>query len=48
MNLVVLVETTLSPLQLLDCCQWIEQELGRVRLIKWGPRVIDVDILLFA
>lgn len=47
MNLVVLVETTLSPLQLLDCCQWIEQELGRVRLIKWGPRVIDVDILLF-
>lgn len=47
MNLVVLIETTLSPIELLDCCQWIEQELGRVRLIKWGPRVIDVDILLF-
>lgn len=47
MNLVVEVETTLSPIELLDCCQWIEQELGRVRLVKWGPRVIDVDILLF-
>lgn len=47
MNLVVLIETSLSPVELLDCCQFIEQELGRVRLIKWGPRVIDVDILLF-
>lgn len=47
MNLVVLVETTLSSIELLDCCQFIEQELGRVRLMKWGPRVIDVDILLF-
>ena len=47
MNLVVLIETSLSPVDLLDCCQFIEQELGRVRLIKWGPRVIDVDILLF-
>ncbi|MDB8552684.1 2-amino-4-hydroxy-6-hydroxymethyldihydropteridine diphosphokinase [Turicibacter sanguinis] len=47
MNLVVLIETSLSPVELLDCCQSIEQELGRVRLIKWGPRVIDVDILLF-
>ena len=47
MNLVVLIETSLSPVELLDCCQFIEQELGRVRLIKWGLRVIDVDILLF-
>ena len=47
MNLVFLIETSLSPVELLDCCQSIEQELGRVRLIKWGPRVIDVDILLF-
>lgn len=47
MNLAVEIETSLSPIELLDCCQWIEQELGRVRLVKWGPRVIDVDILLF-
>lgn len=47
MNLAVEIETTLSPLVLLDVCQSIEQELGRVRLIKWGPRVIDVDILLY-
>ena len=30
MNLVVLIETSLSPVELLDCCQFIEQELGRV------------------
>lgn len=47
MNLAVEIETTLSPIALLDVCQSIEQELGRVRLIKWGPRVIDVDILLY-
>ncbi|MGL4337336.1 MAG: 2-amino-4-hydroxy-6-hydroxymethyldihydropteridine diphosphokinase [Turicibacter sp.] len=47
MNLVVKIETDLTPIQLLDFCQSIEQELGRVRLIKWGPRVIDVDILLY-
>lgn len=47
MNLAVEIETTLSPIELLDVCQSIEQELGRVRLIKWGPRVIDVDILLY-
>ena len=47
MNLAVEIETTLSPIELLDVCQSIEQELGRVRLVKWGPRVIDVDILLY-
>ena len=47
MNLVVEVETSLNPIELLDVCQSIENELGRVREIKWGPRVIDVDILLY-
>ena len=47
MNLVVEVETVLNPIELLDVCQNIENELGRVREIKWGPRVIDVDILLY-
>ncbi len=46
MNVVLSVNTTLEPLALLDVCQSIENELGRVREIKWGPRVIDVDILL--
>jgi len=47
MNLVVEIETSLSPFELLDVCQFIENELGRVREFKWGPRVIDVDILLY-
>ena len=47
MNLVVEIETSLTALELLDVCQSIENELGRVREFKWGPRVIDVDILLY-
>lgn len=47
MNLVVEIETSLSALELLNVCQSIENELGRVRDLKWGPRVIDVDILLY-
>lgn len=47
MNLVIQIETSLSPEELLDVCQSIENRLGRVREMKWGPRVIDVDILLY-
>ena len=32
---------------MLKICQAIEQELGRVREFRWGPRVIDLDILLY-
>jgi len=41
------VETILSPYELLKVCQKIEEELKRVRIIRWGPRTIDVDILLY-
>lgn len=47
MNVVAEVETELSPYELLDYCQFIEKELKRERLIRWGPRTIDVDILLY-
>lgn len=47
LNVVVEVETSLSPLELLEYCQFVENELKRVRVIRWGPRTIDVDILLF-
>ena len=47
LNMVVQVETSMSAYQLLDQCQQIEQELGRKRVVKWGPRTIDLDILLF-
>ncbi|MFC7061787.1 2-amino-4-hydroxy-6-hydroxymethyldihydropteridine diphosphokinase [Halobacillus seohaensis] len=47
LNMVIEVETSLPPLALLDFCQKIERELGRKRVIKWGPRTIDLDILLY-
>lgn len=47
LNLVVRLETSLSPLSLLDTCQEIEQILQRERLIRWGPRTVDLDVLLY-
>ena len=47
LNLVICLETHLSPLELLAETQRIESELGRKREIKWGPRTIDLDILLY-
>jgi 2-amino-4-hydroxy-6-hydroxymethyldihydropteridine diphosphokinase len=39
--------TTLAPHALLDAVKRLEQELGRVRTFRWGPRVIDIDILFY-
>lgn len=48
MNAVVAIETTLSPLALLEQLQRIENEAGRVRKEQqWGARVLDLDMLLF-
>jgi 2-amino-4-hydroxy-6-hydroxymethyldihydropteridine diphosphokinase len=47
LNIAVVLETTLQAFEMLNVCQAIEQQLGRVRLIRWGPRSIDLDILLF-
>jgi len=41
------VETSLTPEQLLEACQEAEREGKRERVIRWGPRTIDVDILVF-
>lgn len=47
-NAVVEIKTKLTPLELLDCTQAIEQEQGRVRKDeRWGPRTLDLDILLY-
>lgn len=46
LNLVIELETTLAPHALLDLCLAIEQHLGRVRRERWGPRTIDLDVLL--
>jgi 2-amino-4-hydroxy-6-hydroxymethyldihydropteridine diphosphokinase len=47
LNLAVKIETSLGAEALLDTCLNIEKSLGRVREIKWGPRTIDLDILLY-
>ncbi|RWZ51279.1 2-amino-4-hydroxy-6-hydroxymethyldihydropteridine diphosphokinase [Halobacillus fulvus] len=47
LNMVALIRTSLSPAALLDYCQSIEADLGRKRVVKWGPRTIDLDILLY-
>ncbi|MFP5116261.1 2-amino-4-hydroxy-6-hydroxymethyldihydropteridine diphosphokinase [Bacillaceae bacterium C204] len=47
LNMVLEIQTVLSPMELLEVCLKIELELGRKREIKWGPRTIDLDILTF-
>ena len=47
LNIVVYVKTVHPPMKMLDICQSIENELGRIRLFRWGPRIIDLDILLY-
>lgn len=47
LNMAVQVKTTLSPEQLLLQQLAIEQQLGRVRDIRWGPRTIDLDLLMY-
>lgn len=46
-NAVVQLSTSLSPWQLLDELQQLEASHHRVRDIRWGPRTLDLDILLF-
>lgn len=46
-NMAAEVETGLLPHQLLALLMSIENKMGRNRTIKWGPRIIDLDILLY-
>ncbi|MGJ9460203.1 2-amino-4-hydroxy-6-hydroxymethyldihydropteridine diphosphokinase [Oceanobacillus sp. CF4.6] len=47
LNMVIEVETALSPMELLAYCQSVELQLGRKREIRFGPRTIDLDILTY-
>jgi len=47
LNAVVEVATTFNPHELLTLCLQTENRLGRKREMKWGPRIIDIDILFF-
>ncbi|CEK15753.1 2-amino-4-hydroxy-6-hydroxymethyldihydropteridine diphosphokinase [Chthonomonas calidirosea] len=48
LNAVVKIRTCLTPVALLERIQYVEAEGGRERNISWGPRTIDIDILLYA
>lgn len=47
LNACVIVRTTLSPEELLFILKSIEQAVGRIEREKWGPREIDLDIILY-
>ena len=47
LNLVAGYETTLPPVGLLAVCKKVESQVGRTESYRWGPRLIDVDILLY-
>src|SRR5436190_13782230 len=47
LNAVAELETDLAPAELLDRLRDVERGLGRVRKEKWGPRTIDLDLLLY-
>jgi 2-amino-4-hydroxy-6-hydroxymethyldihydropteridine diphosphokinase len=44
-NAVITIRTNLAPEPLLDACLGIETAMGRVRRERWGPRLIDIDLL---
>ena len=46
-NIAVEIATSLLPRELLEVCQEIENRLERTREIQWGPRTVDIDILLY-
>ncbi|MEW6001403.1 MAG: 2-amino-4-hydroxy-6-hydroxymethyldihydropteridine diphosphokinase [Nitrospirota bacterium] len=46
-NMAIEIETVLKPRELLRTLKDIEKEVGRKKSSKWGPRIIDLDILLF-
>ncbi|MCM3360223.1 2-amino-4-hydroxy-6-hydroxymethyldihydropteridine diphosphokinase [Psychrobacillus sp. FSL K6-4046] len=47
LNIVVELKTLFTPHELLGKCNEIEDLLGRKRIVRWGPRTVDLDILLY-
>lgn len=47
LNIVCQIQTKLGPNELLEGCLAVEKDLGRVRMVRWGPRIIDIDILFY-
>lgn len=46
-NTAIEVETSFTPEALLDRCKEVERKIGRVDTLHWGPRLVDLDLLLF-
>lgn len=46
-NAVCKIETSMRPRSVLNACLQIEKKMGRKRIEKWGPRIIDLDILFY-
>lgn len=47
LNAMVEIRTALSPIALLAALKQLERELGRTETYRWGPRVIDIDLILY-
>ena len=47
LNMVMIVETTLGPYELLEHCHAVEAKHHRTREVRWGPRTLDVDIITY-
>jgi 2-amino-4-hydroxy-6-hydroxymethyldihydropteridine diphosphokinase len=47
LNLAIIIDTELSPQPLLVALKAIEKDIGRTDTVKWGPRIIDIDILFY-
>jgi 2-amino-4-hydroxy-6-hydroxymethyldihydropteridine diphosphokinase len=47
LNAVAEVQTTLRPRDLLSVCLSVERQMGRERTERWGPRIIDIDLLTY-
>lgn len=47
LNLAAALRVNLSARELLEICQGIEAECGRLRDVRWGPRTLDIDIITF-
>ena len=47
LNQMVAIETELAPRELLDRLHEIDRSAGRVREVRWGPRTLDLDIVIF-
>lgn len=46
-NGVIEIRTSLKPHALMGVVHRVEREMGRIRVHKWGPRIIDIDILMY-